>query len=64
MNDIVIYVCRVHGLMTSRGGMRKHLGEHHARNKFKSLKMNDKFEGVWYTKKFGEEPQLEGGEIK
>jgi len=49
---IVKYKCELHNLVTTRQGMRKHLGESHARDNFKSLEKDEKGRGVWSREDF------------
>jgi len=47
------YKCLVHKIVTSRKGLRKHIGQEHARNKFKNSEVDSKGNGgVWTREVF------------
>lgn len=48
MSEIIKFKCIFHNVITSRKAFRKHIGEEHARNKFKSIELTeDNKNGVW-----------------
>lgn len=60
MNEIKKYRCKIHNIVSTRKGIRKHLGEHHTRNEFAKIEekiaiIDDKptlQKGIWTREVF------------
>jgi hypothetical protein len=45
------YICKIHNLVTTRKGIRNHLGKEHTRNKYKNSELING-QGVWSREEF------------